>query len=84
MDRGEAWIFRLAHSGEQLEPEFVICSLYEVANGTGGEIGRGHPSRSGASLDPGGNDRVHRREHRGGDIWTVEIGNKFAEHGPPY
>jgi hypothetical protein len=58
MDRGEAWIFRLAHYGEQLEPEFVTCSLYEVANGAGGEIGRGHRSCSGASLDPGGNDRV--------------------------
>jgi len=24
LDRGEAWIFRLAHDGEQLKPELVV------------------------------------------------------------
>jgi hypothetical protein len=37
-----------------------------------------HRRRSGTSLDPGGNDRVDRREHCGGDIGTVEISNKIA------
>ena len=36
-----------------------------------------------ATLDPVGNDRVERREHCGGDIRTIEIGNKIAEHDPP-
>src|SRR5262249_34266142 len=83
LDRGEAWIFRLAHYGEQLEPAFIIRPLHEVANSAGGKIGHGHRRRRGASLDPGGNDRVERREHGGGDIRAIEIGNKIAEHGPP-
>jgi hypothetical protein len=36
LDRGEAWIFRLAHYGEQLEPAFVIRPLHEVANSARG------------------------------------------------
>src|SRR5262245_31048829 len=82
-DRGEAWISCLAHDCDQLGPVFIIRPIHEVANRAGGEIGRDHPRRSGALLEPGGNDRVHRREHRGSDIGTVEIGNKIAEHGPP-
>jgi hypothetical protein len=31
-----------------------------------------------AAADSGGNDRIHRREHRAGDIGTVEIGIKIA------
>jgi hypothetical protein len=80
LDRGEAWIFGLAHDGKQLEPAFVIRTVNELANGASDEIGRGHRRRSGTSLNPGGDDRVHRREHRSGDIRIVEIGNKIAEH----
>src|SRR5262249_60190410 len=49
LDRGEAWIFRLAHYGEQLEPAFIIRPLHEVANSAGGKIGHGHRRCRGAS-----------------------------------
>ena len=33
LDRREAWIFRLAHYGEQLKPEPVVGALHKLANG---------------------------------------------------
>src|SRR5262249_12897751 len=83
LDRSDAWIFRLTDYSEQLEPALVICLLHEVANNAGGKIGYGHRRRSGALLDPGGNGRVQRHEHRSGDVRTIEISNKIAEHDPP-
>src|SRR5262249_62304446 len=84
LDCGEAWIFRLAHYGDQLEPAFVIRLLHEVANSAGGKIRHGHRRRGSASLDPGGNDRVQRREHGGGGIRQIGNGKKNAENGAPF
>src|SRR5262249_59581775 len=54
LDRDQAWIFRLAHDGEQLEPELVVGALHELADGAGDEIRGDHGRRRGASLDSGG------------------------------
>jgi hypothetical protein len=75
LDRGEAWIFRLAHDGEQLKPELVVGALHKLANGAGDEIRRDHGRRCGASLDSGGDIRIQRGKHCPRHIRTIEIGN---------
>src|SRR5215510_3690869 len=80
LDRDEAGIVRLAHDCQELEPEFVVGTLQEVANGAGDEIWCDHRRRCGASLEAGGNGGVQRREHGGCDVRTVEVGNEIAEH----
>src|SRR6516165_1279058 len=75
LDRGEAWIFRLAHDGEQLEPELVVGALHKIANGACDEIRRDHGRCCSASLDSGGESRIQRRKHRARHIRTIEIGN---------
>ena len=57
MDRGEAWILCASHYGEQLEPKLIVGPLYEVADGTGGEISDSHRLRCGAALDLNSDDR---------------------------
>src|SRR6516225_4951298 len=75
LDRGEAWVFRLAHDGEQLEPELVVGALHKIANGACDEIRRDHGRCCSASLDSGGESRIQRRKHRARHIRTIEIGN---------
>src|SRR5262249_53762167 len=45
LNRDQAWIFRLAHDREQLEPELVVGALHKLANGAGDEIRRDHGRR---------------------------------------
>src|SRR5262245_44787760 len=80
LDRDQAWIFRLAHDGEQLEPELVVGALHKLANGAGDEIRGNHGRRRGAPLDSGGDIRIERRKHRRRHIRTIEIGNEITEH----
>src|SRR5215831_15593193 len=45
LNRDQAWIFRLADDGKQLEPELVVGALHKLANGAGDEIRGNHGRR---------------------------------------